>query len=144
MPAVSLTIAAPPERVFEVLSQPESYPRWEVGSRSVESADEDFPAPGSAFAHTHGKWPLILADETEVVASDPPRRLELLVRVRPLLVARVVLTLERTVGGTRVTMEERPLRGLLAPFIRLPGGGTTMRLRNLEGLRRLRRLAETR
>ena len=143
MAPVELSFAAPPERVFEVLSDPASYSHWVVGSRSVGGHDRDFPAAGSAFDHTQGLWPLIVADETEVIESDPPRRLELMAKVRPFLVARVVLELEPEAGGTRVRIDERPEGGLIGPFLRLPPGPQLIQLRNLEGLRRLRELAET-
>jgi uncharacterized protein YndB with AHSA1/START domain len=142
MAPVELSFAAPPERVFEVLSDPASYSHWVVGSRSVGGHDRDFPARGSAFDHTQGMWPLIVADETEVVDSDPPRRLELMAKVRPFLVARVILELEPEAGGTRVRIDERAEGGLFGPFLRLPPGPQLIQLRNLEGLRRLRELAE--
>jgi uncharacterized protein YndB with AHSA1/START domain len=142
MAAVELSFAAPPERVFEVLADAASYSHWVVGSRSVEGADGDFPATGSAFDHTQGMWPLVIADETEVVDSDPPHRLELMAKVRPFLVARVILELEPEADGTRVRIDERPEGGLFGPFLRLPPGPQLIQLRNLEGLRRLRELAE--
>jgi uncharacterized protein YndB with AHSA1/START domain len=143
MASVELSFAAPPERVFEVLSDAASYSHWVVGSRSVEGSDGDWPAQGSAFDHTQGKWPLIVADETEVAVSEPPHRLELIAKVRPFLVARVILELEPEAGGTRVRIDERPEGGLIGPFLRLPPGPQLIQLRNLEGLRRLRELAET-
>src|SRR3954470_5956105 len=142
MASVELSFAAPPERVFEVLSDPASYSHWVVGSRSVEGSDGDWPAVGSAFDHTQGAWPLIVADETEVAVSEPPHRLELIAKVRPFLVARVMLELEPEAAGTRVRIDEKPIGGLMGPFLRLPPGPQLIQLRNVEGLRRLRKLAE--
>jgi len=144
MSPAALSFDAPPERVFEVLADSRSYSHWVVGSRSVEGDDGRWPAAGSTFAHTQGVWPLIVADETEVAASEPPRRLELVAKARPLLVARVVLELSPEGGGTRVTMDEHPLSGLVAPLLRLPPGALLTRLRNEQALRRLRRLADAR
>jgi uncharacterized protein YndB with AHSA1/START domain len=142
MPSVDIHVAGPPERVFAVLARPGTYADWVVGSRAVRDADPSWPATGSRFAHEQGRWPLVIDDETEVVASDPPWRLELIAKVRPVLVARVILDLQPEAGGTRVTMEEQPVGGAVAPLLRLPGGSLLTRLRNFESLRRLRRLAE--
>ena len=44
--------------------------------------------------------------------------------------------------GTHVVMEEEPLSGIMAPILRTPLGPPLIKLRNLESLRRLRKLAE--
>jgi uncharacterized protein YndB with AHSA1/START domain len=143
MAAVSLHFDAPPARVFAVLSQPETYGFWVVGSRAIHDADPAWPAPGSSFRHSQGRWPLTVSDTTSVTASDPPRRLELEARVRPLLVTRIVLTLEPESGGTHVHMDEQATGGLLEAAVRLPPGPQLLEARNLEALRRLRWLAES-
>ena len=143
MPPVSRTTTASPEQVFRVLSAPPTYALWVVGSRSVESHHDGWPSPGSRFEHTQGKWPLIIHDETESAVSDPPRRLELLVKARPVLVARVIIELRPVDGGTRITMEEEPLSGLLAWFVRHPPGALLTQLRNRLSLKRLSRIAES-
>jgi hypothetical protein len=142
--AVSLHFDTTPERTFEVLSEPRSYEDWVTGARSVEASDGTWPAPGSTFRHTQGVWPLVLSDTTSVVRSDPPRRLELEARVRPFLVNRVVVELAAEDGGTRVTLDERPVGGLLELPARLPPWPQLTKLRNLESLRRLRALAQRR
>jgi len=38
------TMHATPDRVFAVLSDPDSYGHWVVGSRHVRDADPGFPA----------------------------------------------------------------------------------------------------
>ena len=73
---------------------------------------------------------------------DPPRRLELEARVRPLLVARVVLTLRPDGDGTRVRMEEEPTGGLARALLGLPPFPAAIRARNTESLRRLKAMAE--
>jgi uncharacterized protein YndB with AHSA1/START domain len=142
VPSVEHSIDAPPERVFEVLAEPGTYTYWVVGSRSVERKDPRFPEVGSSFDHTQGMWPLIIADETEVAESDPPRRLVLIAKARPLLVAKVIVELRPEGSGTRVTIDEEPVGGLLAPLTKLPPGSILTRLRNKESLRRLAQLAQ--
>jgi uncharacterized protein YndB with AHSA1/START domain len=142
VPPVSRTTTASPEQVFRVLSAPPTYAYWVVGSRSVESHDPAWPAPGSRFEHTQGVPPALIHDETESTASDPPRRLELIAKARPMLVARVVVVLHPSGAGTRMTFEEQPMSGLVAPLLRTPPGKLVTQLRNRLSLRRLSRLAE--
>ena len=142
MPPVSRTTTASPEQVFRVLSAPPTYAYWVVGSRSVESHDPAWPAPGTRFEHTQGVRPVLIHDETESVASDPPRRLELIAKARPVLVARVVVVMRPSGAGTHLTMEEEALEGLAAPLLRTPPGKLLTQLRNRISLRRLSRLAE--
>jgi len=85
---------------------------------------------------------VIIHDETESAVCEPPHRLELIVKARPLLVARVILELRPTDTGTRIVMEEEPLSGLLAAFVRHPPGALLTQLRNRLSLRRLSRIAE--
>lgn len=143
MATVQLRFDVPPERAFAVLAQPRSYGAWVVGSRAVDDVEGRWPAPGATFRHSQGKWPFALSDTTTVIASDPPRRLELEVRVRPLLVSRVVFTLEPDGDGTLVTMTEQPAGGLLELALRLPPGQKLLEARNRETLRRLRWIAES-
>jgi hypothetical protein len=132
------------ERTWEVLSEPREYGFWVTGAHGVHEAEGDWPAPGATFAHTQGVPPLVISDTTSVVASDPPRMLELEARVRPLLIAHVRLVLEPNGGsGCLVRMDEWVTGGLLAPFAKLPGADTLVRARNVESLRRLRRSAES-
>jgi uncharacterized protein YndB with AHSA1/START domain len=141
VPPVELHIGAPPERVWEVFAEPGTYTFWVVGARSIERKDPRWPEPGSSFDHTQGKWPLIIKDETEVAESDPPRRIVLLAKARPLLVAKVIAELRPEGTGTRVMMEEQPVGGLLGPLMKIPPNPTLTRLRNKESLRRVSELA---
>jgi uncharacterized protein YndB with AHSA1/START domain len=133
-------IPASPERVFAVLAEPGTYAYWVVGSDVIRDADAGWPAVGTRFHHRVGWGPLKVNDHTEVIASDPPHRLELHAKARPLGTAHVVLELERRGGGTLVTMvEEAGDR-----FTRLVFFGLThllVRGRNKESLRRLEELA---
>jgi uncharacterized protein YndB with AHSA1/START domain len=137
-----ITVDAPPEAVFDVLSDPRSYARWVVGSRKIRAADPEWPAAGATFDHAVGIGPLAIRDSSTVRASEPPHRLELLVRVRPLTVAIVTLTLHRVLGDrTRVEMVERPA-DLRTRLLFNPLTDPLIRLRNKESLRRLKALAE--
>lgn len=134
--------AAPPERVFAVLSDPESYADWVVGSHSIRDADPSWPAVGARFHHRVGVGPLTVNDHTEVLEVDPPRRIVLRARARPLGTARVEILLAPREGGTHVTMIE--VAG--DPISRLALNRLTDPLvhrRNRESLRRLRRMSET-
>jgi uncharacterized protein YndB with AHSA1/START domain len=133
-------IAASPERIFSVLSDPDSYGHWVVGSDTIRDADEGWPAVGTRFHHRVGWGPLKVNDHTEVLAVDAPNRLQLKAKARPLGTATVTLTLERRGAGTLVTMIEDagdPLTRLVFnPLTHL-----LVRGRNNESLRRLEQLA---
>ena len=138
-----LTVAATPETVWQVLSEPRHYAYWVVGSSRIRGWDDHWPAPGSRFYHRIGLGPLTIADHTEVIEADPPGRLVLRAKGRPLGVARVELAIRPHPAGSLVTMVEDPavpLGGLLTP----PPVHALIRLRNGESLRRLRNLAERR
>ncbi len=131
-----------PERVFAVLSDPEVYADWVVGSHSVRDADPNWPAQGSRFYHRVGAGRFTVSDHTEVLEVDAPRRLVLRARARPLGTAIVRLVFSADDGGTRVTMTEvagDPLSRLVLNPLTYP----LVRRRNDESLRRLRRIAET-
>ena len=140
---VHAEVAAPAEVVFELLADPQTYVDWEVGSSAVHSSDDDWPAAGAMFEHSHGIWFAQLRDSTRVIESDPPRRLRLETRVRPLVVAEVELEVEPLAAGSRITMTER-VTGGLARMALGPGRDALLALRNREALRRLVRLAEAR
>jgi uncharacterized protein YndB with AHSA1/START domain len=134
-------IDAPPERVFAVLADPDSYAEWVVGSREIRDADDGFPEPGTRFHHSIGIWPLIVRDHTEVLEADPPRLLRLEAKARPLGQATVTLALAAERYGTRVTMIEDP-SGYTMPLKFVPLTHLVTRVRNAESLRRLAELVE--
>jgi uncharacterized protein YndB with AHSA1/START domain len=136
-------IAASPSAVFATLSLPDLYVDWVVGASDIRDADSTWPAPGTQFHHTQGVPHVGLKDTTEVLEADPPRRLVLEVRARPIVVARVTLDLVGGADRTTVTMTESPIGGWLA---RVDGRvlDRLIALRNTEALRRLKRLCERR
>lgn len=136
-------VDAPPEAVWSVLADPETYGEWVVGASHVRGAEPDFPAPGSTFHHAQGMRPFTVEDTTTSLEADRPHRLSLLVRVRPIMIGRVDFELIPEDGGTRVRMHEQPIAGLLAP-LHNPLLDLVLKARNAETLRRLKRLAEER
>lgn len=136
------TINVPPERVFDVLMDTDCYGHWVVGSKEIRGADPDWPAVGSRFHHRVGVGPFTLDDHTQVEEIDPPRRLKLRARARPLGTAMVTLELSPSGSGTHVTMIEDPADPLTA-LIFSPLTHFLTRRRNDESLRRLTKLAES-
>jgi uncharacterized protein YndB with AHSA1/START domain len=136
-------INASPARIFELLGDPDCYPKWVVGTRAIRDADEHFPAPGSRFHHQIGVPPLVLNDHTEVLEHDPPSRIVLQAKTRPFGTARIELRLAAEGAGTRVTLIEQagdlPSRIVLNPL-----SDPLVHARNSVSLGRLRRLAERR
>jgi uncharacterized protein YndB with AHSA1/START domain len=134
-------ISAPPRAVFDVLADPVTYSDWVVGSAEIRDRDEEWPEPGSAFAHTVGKGPLRIKDETRVIDAEPPVMLKLRARARPLPSASITFHLQPEGDGTRLTMIEQPANPLLSLFAG-PLGHAAIAVRNRETLRRLKEIAE--
>jgi uncharacterized protein YndB with AHSA1/START domain len=136
-----IVVAASREQVFAVLADPQRYREWVVGASDVRDADARWPEPGSRLHHSTGVGPLTIDDSTEVVASEPPSRLELLARLGPLGSFRVELELTE-VGDdlTHVSMAEAPVEGVSR--LAGPVGDAAGRLRNTLSLSRLKQLAE--
>ena len=138
-----ITIDAPPERVWDVLADPYSYDDWVIGTRRIRDADEGWPAVGTRLHHEVGVWPLTLKDVSEVVSSEPPRRLVLRAKVRPVGVLRVEIELEPAPGGgTRLSLQEVVEGGPLR--LTGPVGDAGAQGRMELGIRRLKRIAESR
>jgi uncharacterized protein YndB with AHSA1/START domain len=137
-------IDAPPERVFAVLADWRSYGHWVVGSRFMRGVDPGFPAAGTRFHHQVGIGPLHLNDHTKVLEVDQPHHLVLKAKARPLFGTAIVdLRMEPRDGGTHVVMREDPGDPITA-FVFNPLTHLLVRGRNVESLRRLKELAESR
>ena len=95
-----IEIDAPVDVVFDVLLDPQQYPRWVAGAKRIRDVDDTWPAPGSRFHHAVGAGPAEVRDSTKVVEIDPPRRLVLEARFRPPGVACVEMELEPLGTGT--------------------------------------------
>jgi uncharacterized protein YndB with AHSA1/START domain len=143
MTVVSRVIAAPPERVFEVLADGWSYSNWVTGTSHVRAVEADWPAAGSKIYHASGIWPAVTRDETVVDRVVPDQRLELTARGRPLGEARVVLVLAGLHDGTRVELSETPIAGP-GKWMHNPATETLLARRNVESLARLAAISERR
>ena len=130
-----------PEAIWEYIGDARTYPDWVVGAAESRKVDADYPKPGATLHHTQGLPKVGLKDTSTVVSSDPPRDLELEVRIRPFAVNGVRFILEPSNGRTHVTMLEWPKYG---PVARLLGPlmVPALRVRNAETLRRLKNLSE--
>jgi len=110
----------------------------------MRGVDPGFPAAGTRFHHTVGWGPLSLADHTQVLEVEQPRRLIMRAKARPFGTAIVDLELrDDGKGGTDVTFREDPGDPLTA-FVFTPLTHLLVRGRNAESLRRLKKLAEER
>jgi uncharacterized protein YndB with AHSA1/START domain len=132
-------VPADPKEVYDIISDPTTYPDWLVGAQRIRAVDAAFPAPGTGFAHSVGPSKAVTVDDaTEAVAVDPPHRLELHVHAG-LFRAWVALVVGPGEEGSEVQFLERPLgvAAALTPLLR-----PVLRARNAESLRRLRGYVE--
>jgi uncharacterized protein YndB with AHSA1/START domain len=141
MARVTTRVAAPADAVWALLADGWSYAGWVVGTVKIRDVDSTWPAVGSRLHHAVGAWPLTLQDESEVLESEPGRRLKLQARGWPVGEATVELTLRPAGDDTLVEMYEEPTSG--------PGAWVHNRAidaigarRLTETLDRLRRLVE--
>jgi hypothetical protein len=141
MATVERFMAASARQVFAVLADGWTYSNWVVGTSHMRAVDDSWPAVGSKLHHASGLWPLALQDETVVDHVETDRRLELTVRGRPLGEAKVVMILDAEGNGTKVSMDEKPVRGL-ARWLHNPASEALLARRNVEALSRLSALAE--
>ncbi|MFJ3395083.1 SRPBCC family protein [Leifsonia aquatica] len=125
-----------PDQVFAVLADPWVYPSWVVGASRMRAADDTYPAAGSKLHHSIGVWPFVLNDETRVDEWDPPRRMVLQAKTRPVGEERVVIDVRLHRDGCLVRMEEHPVAGP-ATLIPAPLADAVLHVRNRESLRRL-------
>ena len=141
----STTIAATPEQVFDVLLDAWSYKDWVVGCDEIRGVDDNWPAVGSRFHHTVGFGPAKTDDDTKILEVDAPRRLLLEASARPAGVAEVEFLVEPDSEGeqTTITINERIVDGP-ADAIPTPLVDVGLKLRNLETLRRLKNVVESR
>jgi uncharacterized protein YndB with AHSA1/START domain len=130
----------PATAVWDVLADPGGYGYWVVGSKLIRDADDGWPEPGTRFHHTIGVGPVKVSDHTVVLAAEPPNRIELRAKGRPLGTATVTLTMTPRDGGTVVHMSELP-DGIFSVLALNPLLHLATKLRNAESLMRLEELA---
>jgi uncharacterized protein YndB with AHSA1/START domain len=128
----------PADAVFEVLADPRLYGNWVVGASTTYRIDGTWPDPGAVLHHSQM---MLIRDTTSVLECERGRRVVLEARARPVVIARVEVTLEPDGGGTLVVLNERVIGGLAAA---LPSTITDalIHVRNKEAVNRLKRLAE--
>lgn len=137
-PVVSrVRVPADRSEVFDVVSDPGTYPAWLVGAEKMRDVDDDFPRPGSTFEHSVGAGPITIDDESESMAVEPDSKLVLRVHAGPF---HAIVELDLTDGpdhGTDVCLSERPV-GWFAPLT--PLLRPTLQARNSASLAKLRDL----
>jgi len=140
----SRDLAASRDAVWRVLNDGYAYSSWVVGTSVIRDVDGHWPAVGSRLHYRVGRGPFRHDGHTEVLSLDEGKRLELEAHAWPLGTARIELTLDDGPGGgTTVTMVEHPARGTAAR-LHTPVGDGLLKLRNVEALRRLEKLARQR
>jgi uncharacterized protein YndB with AHSA1/START domain len=139
----SRTIKATPDQVWDVLADGWLYPTWVVGATRMRDVDKEWPAKGSGLHHSAGVWPLVISDSTSVLESEPGRYLRLRARGWPAGEAEVSITLTEQGANTLVEIDEDAVAGP-GRFIPEPVRAATIKVRNVETLRRLAFIAEHR
>lgn len=138
-----MRIDAPPDRVFESLSDPWLLPVWVVGATHIRDVDDNWPDAGSMVHHQVGAWPLTISDVTAVVECEAPSRLVLQGRAWPFGEVYIELLVEDDGGGSLVRMREAPSYGA-ARVVDNPLQRWLLAARNRESLARLRAVVENR
>lgn len=134
-------VAAGPEAVWAVLSEPALFGEWVVGTKAVPRADETWPQPGSRLEYELGVGPIGVGDETIVVEAEEPRLLVLRAVLKRLGAATIRIELTPEGDGTLVVMKEEPVEGAI-DLLHNPISDALLGKRNDVGLDRLRRLVE--
>lgn len=143
MTTVDRVVGGDPRHVWEVLSDGWLFPVWVVGATHMRNVDGTWPEPGAKLHHEVGAWPVSLSDTTQVLESEPERRLVLRARAWPVGEAVIEITLEVHPDGTRVELSEGTSRGP-AYLLDNPLQRKILKARNVETLRRLAAIVENR
>jgi len=129
------------DELWSTLCDGGAYAHWVVGTSAIRDVDQDWPGLGSRLHYSVGRGPLRHDGHTEVLCVDPGRCLELEAHAWPAGTARIEITLRDDGDGTVVELVEHPARGAGA-LLHNPLGDALLKLRNVEALRRLERLAQ--
>jgi uncharacterized protein YndB with AHSA1/START domain len=134
-------VAAPRERVWDVLADGWTYTHWVVGNSRTRAVDTNWPEPGAAIRHSIGVWPAVIQDQTVVESAEPPHELVLHAGMGILGAARITIRLTDRPGGCRIEMIEVPVEGIVGL---VPDRAALIAIhpRNRECLWRLAALAE--
>ncbi|AOT62375.1 MULTISPECIES: SRPBCC family protein [Streptomyces] len=131
-------VQSPPSAVWEVLSDPDRYAEWVVGTEETTPLFGTWPEVGAALRYTVALGPYRFEGSTVVRRLEPPHRLELEARSGPAGTARIAIEIVPWGEDTLVIVDEHPLRG---PGARLHNAVVEAALQ-LRHRRMLRRLAE--
>ncbi|MCP9963264.1 SRPBCC family protein [Streptomyces somaliensis] len=104
-------IQSPPSAVWEVLSDPDRYADWVVGTEDTRPLDGTWPEVGAALQYTVAIGPVRLKGSTVVRRLEPPNRLELEAKSGPAGTARIAIEVVPWGAATLVIVDEHPLRG---------------------------------
>jgi len=137
------TFAVTRDAVWRVLTDGHAYASWVVGTSAIRDVDAHWPAVGSRLHYRIGRGPLRHDGHTEVLSVDDGKLLELEAHAWPLGSVRIELTLQDDPHGCLVQMVEHPAQGTAA-MLHNPLGDGLLKLRNVEALRRLEKLAQQR
>lgn len=139
-------VAAPASVVFDVVSDPTTYPDWLVGAQAITDVDPTWPREGASFSHRIGVGPLRTPGSTTVRRLVPGRSLDLGAGMGPLGEASVHIEVVPDGAGSVVVIEERPRRGLARLVHKATGPLVAWALwgRNAVSLSSLAELAEQR
>lgn len=141
---ITRAVNAPPEVVWEVLSDGWMYGMWVVGASRIRAVEHGWPGVGSKIHHSVGLWPVLIDDHTEVLESTPNRELLLKARAWPAGEAHVRLTLELgRAGHTTISIQEDVTAGA-GRLLPRPARQLMLSPRNTETLQRLALIAEGR
>ena len=140
---ITRKVHAPTEAVWSVLANGWMYATWVVGASRVRAVEPQWPQPGSRIHHSFGVWPVLIDDNTEVLACDPGRELLLKARGWPIGEAhvRIQVTTGNTPNSSTVSIVE-DVTGGPGRFIPRPARQLLITPRNTEALRRLALIAE--
>lgn len=112
-PVTEIHLDAPPAVVFDVLCDPETYPRWLLGAQRIRHVEHGWPAPGTSFHHQVGLGPLHLKDRTTALDVEDERRLVLRAGIGPVGAATVRFEVEPEGAGAHLRLIEEPRSGPL-------------------------------
>ena len=129
----TIDIAAPPERVWEVMSDLERWPEWTQSMSRVERLND---RPAGVGSRVRVKQPRLAAAVFDITSWNPPRGFDWVAR-NPLVTAVARHDIAPSAGGSRVTLSvtfSGPLGGVIAWVY----GSLTQRYVQMEaeGLRR--------
>lgn len=141
MITVTRRSTASPDAVWSIIADGWSYAAWVVGASRIRAVAASWPDQGAMVHHSAGSWPLLLDDNTEVIAVEVGAMIRLKARTRPFGEAVVEIEIAPDASGSLITMREDASDGP-ARLIPRPLRQAALAPRNTESLLRLVLLAE--